>query len=51
MALARQTGFDEKSPHRMLGRHGNPTARSLAAIFRAIRQDLGIVPRVTVAAA
>ena len=51
MALARQTGFDEKSLHRMLDRRGNPTASSLAAIVRAIRQDLGIVPRITVAAA
>ncbi len=49
--LARQTGFDEKSLHRMLGRHGNPTARTLATIIRAIREDLGIIPRVTVAAA
>ena len=49
--LARKTGFDEKSLHRMLGRRGNPTARSLAAIVRAIRQDLGIAPRATVAAA
>lgn len=49
--LARQTGFDEKALHRMLSRRGNPTARSLAAIVRAIRDDLGFVPRVTVAAA
>jgi DNA-binding phage protein len=49
--LARQTGFDEKSLHRMLGRRGNPTARTLAVIIRAIREDLGVVPRVTVAAA
>ena len=49
--LARQTGFDEKSLHRMLDRHGNPTARTLASIFHAIREDLGIIPRVTIAAA
>jgi DNA-binding phage protein len=49
--LARQTGFDEKSLHRMLGRHGNPTVRTLASIFHAIREDLGIIPRVTIAAA
>lgn len=49
--LARQTGFDEKSLHRMLGRNGNPTARSLAIIVRAIRHDLAFVHRVTVAAA
>jgi DNA-binding phage protein len=49
--LARQTGFGEKALHRMLSRRGNPTARSLAAIVRAIREDMGLVPRVTVAAA
>lgn len=48
--LARQTGFDEKSLHRMLGGRGNPTLRSLSAIVKAIREDLGFVPRVTVAA-
>jgi DNA-binding phage protein len=49
--LARQTGFDEKSLHRMLSRRGNPTARTLAKIIAAIREDLGFVPRVSVAAA
>ena len=49
--LARQTGFDEKSLHRMLSRRGNPTARTLAKIVAAIREDLGLVPRVSVAAA
>ena len=49
--LARQTGFGEKALHRMLSRHGNPTARSLAAIVRAIREGVGFIPRVTVAAA
>lgn len=48
--LARQTGFDEKSLHRMLSGRGNPTLRSLAAIVRAIREDTGFRPRVTVAA-
>ena len=48
--LARQTGFDEKSLHRMLSGRGNPTLRSLAAIVRAIREDMGFRPRVTVAA-
>ena len=47
--LARQTGFDEKSLHRMLSRRGNPTARTLAKIVAAIREDLGFVPRVSVA--
>jgi len=35
--LARQTGFGEKALRRMLSKRGNPTARSLAAIVRAIR--------------
>ncbi len=49
--LARQTGFDEKSLHRILSRRGNPTARTLAKIVGAIRGDLGFVPRVSVATA
>ena len=48
--LARQTGLGEKSLHRMLGRNCNPTARNLAAIVRLIAADLGIRPRVEVAA-
>jgi DNA-binding phage protein len=48
--LARQTGFGEKTLHRMLSRRGNPTAKSLAAIVQAIKEDLGFVPRVTIAA-
>ena len=49
--LARQTGFGEKALHRMLSRRGNPTARTLAVIVRAIRADLGLAPRIIVAAA
>ena len=49
--LARQTGFDEKALHRMLSRRGNPTARTLAKIIAAIREDVGFMPRVTVATA
>jgi DNA-binding phage protein len=49
--LARQTGFDQKSLHRMLSRRGNPTARTLAKIVAAIREDLGFVPRVSVTTA
>jgi DNA-binding phage protein len=41
---------NEKSLHRMLSGRGNPTVRSLSAIVRAIREDLGFRPRVTVAA-
>ena len=49
--LARLTGFGEKALHRMLGRHGNPTTRSLATIIQAIRHNLGVAPPVTGAAA
>jgi DNA-binding phage protein len=49
--LARQTGFGEKALHRMLSPRGNPTARTLAVLVKAIREDLGFVPRVTVAVA
>jgi hypothetical protein len=34
----------------MLSCRGNPTACTLAKIVAAIREDLGFVPRVTVAA-
>ena len=37
--LARQTGFDEKSLQRTLSRRGNPTARTLAKIVAAIREQ------------
>jgi DNA-binding phage protein len=48
--LARQTGLGEKSLHRMLNRNGNPTARNLGRIVKSIAEDLGIKPRVEVAA-
>ena len=48
--LARQTGLGEKTLHRMLNRNGNPTARNLGMIVRSIAEDLGIRPRVEVAA-
>ena len=48
--LARQTGLGEKSLHRMLNRNGNPTARNLGLIVKRIAEDLGIKPRVEVAA-
>jgi DNA-binding phage protein len=48
--LARQTGLGEKTLHRMLNRNGNPTVRNLGAIVRNIAADLGIRPRVQVAA-
>src|SRR5437016_520764 len=49
--LARQTGLGEKSLHRMLNRNGNPTARNLGRIAKSIADDLGVKPRVEVAAA
>ena len=48
--LARQTGLGEKTLPRMLNRNGNPTARNLGVIVRSIAEDLGIKPRVEVAA-
>jgi DNA-binding phage protein len=48
--LARQTGLGEKTLHRMLHRLGNPTARNLGVIVKRIAVDLGIKPRVEVAA-
>lgn len=48
--LARQTGLGEKTLHRMLNRNGNPTARNLGVIVKSIAQDLGVKPRVEVAA-
>ncbi len=48
--LARQTGLDEKTLHRMLNRNGNPTARNLSVIVKRIAEDIGIRPRVEVAA-
>ena len=49
--LARQTGLGEKTLHRMLNRNGNPTARNLSVIVKSIAEDLGIKPRVEIAAA
>jgi DNA-binding phage protein len=48
--LARQTGLGEKTLHRMLNRNGNPTARNLGVIVKYIAADLGIKPRVELAA-
>jgi DNA-binding phage protein len=48
--LARQTGLGEKTLHRILNRNGNPTARNLGMIVKSIAKDLGIKPRVEVAA-
>lgn len=48
--LARQTGLGEKTLHRMLNCNGNPTARNLGIILKNIAEDLGVKPRVEVAA-
>jgi DNA-binding phage protein len=48
--LAKQTGFGEKTLHRMLSRRGNPTTRNLFAVTRTIREELGIKPEVKLAA-
>ena len=48
--LARQTGLGEKTLHRMLRREGNPTVRNLGKILSAIAEDLGIKPKVHIAA-
>ena len=37
--LAHQTGFGEKALHRILGRNGNPTTKTPAAILATIRED------------
>lgn len=48
--LSEQTGFGEKTLHRMLSRRGNPTTRNLFAVTKAIRQDLGVKLSVAVPA-
>jgi DNA-binding phage protein len=40
--LARETDRPAKSLHRMLSAGGNPNMDNLAAIFRAVRQRLGV---------
>lgn len=40
--LAEQTGFGEKTLHRMLSARGNPTTRNLFAVTKVISKDLGI---------
>lgn len=48
--LAKQTGFGEKTLHRMLSRRGNPTTRNLFAVTRTLCEELGIKPEVKLAA-
>ena len=44
--LAKQTGLDEKSLHRMLGRNGNPTLSNLTRLIHVIEADLDLSTRV-----
>jgi DNA-binding phage protein len=48
--LAKQSGFGEKTLHRMLSRRGNPTTKNLFAVTKIISQDLGIKPQLKLAA-
>jgi DNA-binding phage protein len=48
--LAKQTGFGEKTLHRMLSQRGNPTTRNLFAVTKIISQALGIKPQLKLAA-
>ncbi|OLF56327.1 DNA-binding protein [Pseudomonas chlororaphis] len=45
-ALARETAKPSKSLHRMLSASGNPSMDNLAAIFAAIRAQLGVAMEV-----
>lgn len=38
--LSKQTGFDEKALHRMLGTKGNPTLENLTKVIHVIEEDL-----------
>ena len=40
--LAQATDKPSKSLHRMLSEHGNPSMDNLAAIFGAVRENLGV---------
>ena len=48
--LSNQPGLGEKTLHRMLSRHGNPTSRNLFTVTKAICGHLGIAPRFKFAA-
>ena len=47
--LAAATDKPSKSLHRMLSENGNPSMDNLAAIFGAVRKNLGVEIRVRVA--
>lgn len=40
--LAEETGFDEKTLHRMLSERGNPTMENLGCLIQRIERDLGL---------
>ena len=48
--LSEQTGFGEKTLHRMLSSRGNPTTRNLFTVTKAICEDLRIKIRVAIPA-
>lgn len=48
--LAHETGFGEKTLHRMLSRRGNPTSRNLFAVTKIISEDLGVKAEIKLAA-
>lgn len=48
--LSKQTGFGEKTLHRMLSNRGNPTTRNLFAVTKAISKELGIRSQFKIAA-
>ncbi len=48
--LSEQTGFGEKTLHRMLSSRGNPTTRNLFTVTKVISEDLGIKSQLKIAA-
>jgi DNA-binding phage protein len=46
VALARETGLNDKSLHRMLGANGNPRMENLILIAQALKKALGVETRV-----
>lgn len=46
ISLARETGLNDKSLHRMLGANGNPRMENLVLIAQALKKALGVETRV-----
>jgi len=44
--LAEETGFDEKTLHRMLSKRGNPTMENLSCLIHQIEGDLGLATNI-----